>query len=179
MESKTNFTNYTFQIQDTILEIVCKITTSAGALPTKDKYVAPINNVLHSAFESVSVFINEKCITPTPNNYHLKSYISQCLSFSSQVKSTVLESQGFYSDFSPYYSSAKPTENSGFALRNLLFREGYKDKADYRPEGARFFGKLNLDLNSIDTGLPPGNASIKLPHIKSQSLLNSCFYPVS
>lgn len=115
-----------------------------------------MNNVLHSAFESVSVYINEKCITPTPSNYHIKSYISQCLSFSSQVKSSILETQGYYTDFAPFFSSANPQENSGFALRNKLFRVDYKDKGEYREEGVRFFGKLNLDLISIDTGLPPG-----------------------
>lgn len=145
-----------YLIQDTVLEICCKITTSDGQLPAKEKNVAPVNNVLHSAFESVNVCINDKSITPNPSNYHLKSYISQTLSFSNQVKSSVLESQGYYADFAPQFSSADPRKNSGFALRNKLFRKEFKDNEEYRSEGCRFIGKLNLDLISCETGLPPG-----------------------
>jgi len=151
-----------YLIQDAVLEVCGKIVTSGGALPAKEKYVAPINNILHSIFESVSVYINQTCITPSPSNYHLKSYISQTLSFSNQVKSTLLESQGYYADFPPYYSSADPVKNSGFLMRNQLFRTDNKSSGEYRSEGARFIGKLNTDLISIETGLPPGTNMIKL-----------------
>jgi len=52
--------------------------------------------------------------------------------------------------------------NSGFYSRNRLFRKNFKADGEYKKEGARFFGKLNLDLVSIDTGLLPGSNIIKL-----------------
>lgn len=53
-----------YLIQDAALEIVCKITKADGSKPLKTANVAPNCNVLHTAFENVRVYINEKCITP-------------------------------------------------------------------------------------------------------------------
>jgi len=47
-------------------------------------------------------------------------------------------------------------QNQGFGSRNKLFRVGGLRTGAYKPEGARFFGKLNLDLSSCESGLPPG-----------------------
>lgn len=53
-----------YLIQDTAIELKCKITKKNKTLPDKDKFVAPNCNVLHTAFEAVRVYVNEKCITP-------------------------------------------------------------------------------------------------------------------
>jgi len=77
------------------------------------------------------------------------------LSYSSQVKAAQLESQGYFSDVSGFFDRTDDV-NSGFYSRNRLFRTNYKSDGAYKKEGTRFFGKLNLDLVSIDTGLLPG-----------------------
>jgi len=53
-----------YLIQDTALEIACKITKADGNKPLKSAQVAPNCNCLHTAFENVRVYINERCITP-------------------------------------------------------------------------------------------------------------------
>jgi len=111
--------------------------------------------VLHTAFEAIRVYINDQCITPNPSHYHLKSYISNTLTYSGQIKASMLESQGYYADTSSYFDRADNT-NIGFFSRNRLFRKNFKSDGEYKPEGARFFGKLNLDLVSCETGLVPG-----------------------
>lgn len=143
-----------YLIQDTALEIVCKITKADGSKPAKTAVVAPNNNILHTAFEAVRVYINERCITPSPSYYHLKSYILNTLSYSSPIKASLLETQGYYADLSGLFDRTDEN-NPGFYSRNKLFREKFDSTGEYS-SGTRFFGKLNLDLISCETGLLPG-----------------------
>lgn len=53
-----------YLIQDCVVEIVCKITKADGTLPLKTALVAPVCNVLHSAFEAVRVYLNDQIINP-------------------------------------------------------------------------------------------------------------------
>jgi len=144
-----------YLIQDCALEMQCVILKADNTLPLKTAQVAPCANVLHSAFEAIRVYINDVCVTPFPSQYHLKSYISNTLTYSAQVKASLLESQGYYGDLSGFFDRTDDF-NSGFYSRNRLFRKNFKKDGDYRKEGTRFFGKLNLDFASLDTGLLPG-----------------------
>lgn len=136
------------------MELVCEITKADGSKPLKTAVVAPNCNVLHTAFEAVRVYLNEKCITPSPGYYNLKTYIQQTLSFASSIKASLLEGQGYYADVSGFFDNTTDA-NSGFYHRNKIFREDYDTtNGEYRE--ARFFGKLNTDLISCETGLLPG-----------------------
>lgn len=145
-----------YLIQDTCIELVAKITKSDGTLPDKTKIVAPINNVLHSAFETVRVYLNDNSVIQNTTLYHLRSYITHTLTYSSHVKASLLESQGYYADVEGQFQASNVDLNTGLGSRNLLFREGNVKGAEYSKEGVRFFGKLNLDLSSCEAGLPPG-----------------------
>lgn len=143
-----------YMIQEAILEVQIAILKADGKVPTKDKNVAPVNNVLHSLFESVKIFINDKNIVGSPSAYPYKSYISTVLTYSTIVKGSQLQSQGFYPDLSGHYDDI--VDNSGFISRNLLFRKNNATGADYREEGATFIGRIFHDLSSCESGLPPG-----------------------
>jgi len=145
-----------YLIQDCVLDVRCKITKANGSLPEKAKNVAPNNNVLHTLFEAVRVTINEKQITQFSSFYHLKTYISQTLTYPTTVKNSILESAGYYADIPGFFNSTNVDINTGFGRRNQLFRTLNKKGNDYKDDGTRFFGKLNLDLVSVETGLPPG-----------------------
>lgn len=107
-------------------------------------------------FESVKVEVNDRVVTPTTGYYNLKTYIAHTLTYSSFIKSSLLESAGYYGDISGFFQNTNHTINSGFGQRNKLFRVKNKSDGDYKTDGTRFFGKLNLDFNSCTTGLPPG-----------------------
>lgn len=144
-----------YLIQDCCLEIVCSIHKKDGSLPLKSAKVAPNCNVLHTAFEAVRVFINDQSITANPSLYNYKSYILNTLTYSAQLKTSLLESQGYYGDTAGFFDDQSDS-NSGFYTRNKLFRKNLAVDSEYLPEGTRFFGKLNLDLVSCETGLVPG-----------------------
>jgi hypothetical protein len=142
-----------YLIQDTNIEVQLKITKADGSLPNPTSQVAPINNVLHSLWKAVRLTINDVQVYLQPDLYHYKSYINNCLTYSNACKSTHLQTQGFYADLAGFFP---PTaSNSGFTTRNQLFRKGYAAAGAYRPEGARFFGRLLHDLVGCESGLPP------------------------
>lgn len=91
----------------------------------------------------------------SPSYYNFKSYIQSTLTYSSQVKASILESQGYYGDQSSSFDTLDDN-NSGFFSRNKLFRQNGETDGEYLKEGVRFFGKLNHDLISCETGLVPG-----------------------
>jgi len=140
-------------ITDAILEVQCTILKDTGTVPDSTKAVAPVNNVLNSLFEAVRITINDVPITSSPSDYPYKCYISDLLSFSTIVKGSQLQSQGYYPDVSGHMDSVK--DNGGFTSRNQLFREGGVKTAAYKKSGTVFIGKLRHDLSSCQSGLPP------------------------
>jgi hypothetical protein len=140
------------------MEVNCVITKSDGNLPLKGTKVSTVNNLLHSMFESVRLTINDLPITSSPSCYGFKAYISDVLTYSTQVKSAQLASQGFYPDLSEHMDPVD--DKSGFTDRMCLFRKKYDETADYKSDGTTLFGRLMHDLVSCQTGLPP-NTKVK------------------
>jgi len=100
------------------------------------------------------VKINDKTISGATSYYPYKVYISNVLSYSTIVKASQLQSQGYYPDISGHFDGTE--DNTGFMTRNACFREGYGKTKPYRKEGAFFIGKLHHDLITCETGIPPG-----------------------
>ena len=75
-----------YMIQDTYMELNLSITKSDGSLPDKTKRVGLVNNILHSMFESVRLYINDSLISVSPKHYNYKAYISTLLTYSPHCK---------------------------------------------------------------------------------------------
>ncbi len=142
-----------YNIQDTNIEVNVIITKKDGSLPNQSAKIGPINNLLHSLWESVRLTINDTPITVSPSNYPYKSYISNCISYSNLVKAAQLSTQGWYGDFSGSFGPVD--ENSGWVERSQLFRVNYDASKEYRKNGITLFGRLLHDLVSCESGLPP------------------------
>ena len=147
-----------YLIQDTCIEVNCVITKNDGSLPAKETNVAVINNALHSMFDAVRLTVNDLPLTVSPSHYPYKAYITNTLTYSNEVKSAQLQTQGYYPDTSEHMDTS--TDNSGFQERMQLFRKDFDLTGDYKSEGTTFFGRLLHDLVSCTTGLPP-NTKIK------------------
>jgi hypothetical protein len=143
-------------IQDTTINVRFQILKSDGkSLPDLAKFVAPRNNILHTLFSSVALYINNVQISTAPDNYCYKAYITNLMSYSSSAKNTHLELQGYSDDTANNFDSANTNVNFGFGQRNHMFRTDYNEALGYRPEGAFFVGRLYHELSSCETGLPP------------------------
>lgn len=149
-----------YMIQDACLYMRVRILTSKNALPAKAAKVAPVNNILHSMWQSCRLTINDVTLTTNTLDYQYKSYIATTLSYPLQAKASHLQSQGWHPDTAGCFDDIS-TNNTGFMERNKLFRVGGKIANDYRADGAEFFGRVYHDLVSCESGLPPGT-KIKL-----------------
>ena len=98
--------------------------------------------------------INDQPITKSASNYPYKAYITNTLTYPSFVKVSQLQTEGFYSDLAGHMGPV--TNNTGFNQRNQIFRKEDKSDTEYKPEGVRFFGRLQIDLIGCQTGLIPG-----------------------
>ena len=141
-----------WQIQETYVEARIEIVKADGtSLPESDKKPTPVNNILHSLFESVRITVNDFLISTSASHYPYKSYISTCLTYSTMAKNSHLQTQGYYQDLSSHMG---PTgTNTGWNERRNLFKEKNSDANAYRAGGVVVFGRLSHDLVSCTTGL--------------------------
>jgi len=162
-----------YQIQNTCVEVLVKLTKADGTVPDKTKKVWPTNNILHSLFSVVRVTVNEQPIVKQPDNYQYKAYFANLFSYSDEFKNGQLASVGFYKDISGHMTNKDFGINLGAQQRERLFRVDYGDETEFRSEGVKFFGRLQLDLVSLDCGIPPGTkVQIQLVKSNSKFLLN-------
>ena len=56
----------------------------------KDKQVAPVNNFLHSIFNQVDVYFNQKLVSPPNNAYPYRAYIETLLNYGPAAKESHL-----------------------------------------------------------------------------------------
>jgi hypothetical protein len=95
-----NFERYTaanlYLIQDTYMELNVVITKNDGSLPDKTKKVALVNNILHSMFESVRLYINDTLISLSPKHYPFKAFISTILTYSPHCKNAQKKKANFH-----------------------------------------------------------------------------------
>ena len=85
--------------------------------PQKSDIVAPINNIIHSLFSNIEVYIQDLLVSqPATNNYPYISYLNKILNNSSLVLNNKNSEAGFYWDTKP--DSA--LESTGFMKRLKL-----------------------------------------------------------
>lgn len=112
-----------------------------------DATVGVVNNILHSLFRSVSVYLNNVPVSHSDNNYHYKSYIQTLLNYGSDASRTHLTSSGWYPD---YY--IKDELQEGQPQINKLFAKSNKVELIGRVYGD-IFSQPKLLLNNVDLRL--------------------------
>jgi|FrelakmetLWP11LW_1041352.scaffolds.fasta_scaffold79631_2 hypothetical protein len=78
--------NNLYLIQDCYVEANLVILKEDNSLPDSTKVVGVVNNVLHSAFESVRLTINDTLISTSAKYYPYKAYINTVLTYPNSVK---------------------------------------------------------------------------------------------
>lgn len=136
-------------ISKVMLECTVVITKKDGTLPTlgNSVLVAPVNNMLSSLFESVSIKINDKRITASSSYYPYKCYLQNLLSYDIGQKMGFLNQQGYQQD-APAFSYEPTLSNAGWKVRSDYFRINREAASQLRSEGATFIGRLSTILKS-------------------------------
>lgn len=81
--------------------------------------VGPVNNFLHSMFDSVDVYFNQKPVSPPSKAYAYRSYIENLLNYSPSAKKSHLSSALWYED-TPGKMDDVGTANEGLVKRRKL-----------------------------------------------------------
>jgi len=71
---------------------------SLAEKPDATAKVGPVNNLLHSMFSQVDVFLNQKLVSPPSNAYAYRAYIETLLNYGYGAKSSHLTSVLWYND---------------------------------------------------------------------------------
>ncbi|XP_025155142.1 uncharacterized protein F54H12.2-like [Harpegnathos saltator] len=77
------------------LRIRVETETVAGATAAK---VGPVNHILHSMFNQIDVYFNQKLVSSPNNAYAYRAYIEALLNYASPVKTFHLASRLWYND---------------------------------------------------------------------------------
>lgn len=109
-----------------------------------DDSIGVVNNILHSLFRSVSVYLNNVPVSHSDNNYHYKSYIQTFLNYGSDASRTHLTSSGWYPD-----NYINDEIHKGQTQINKLFTKSNKVELIGRVHGD-IFSQPKLLLNNVD-----------------------------
>ena len=123
-----------------------------GAIP----FVTHVNNILHSIFSNVEVYINNQQIYNSNGLYAHKSYISNNFKGAISEYNGVLHCEGYdYEEF-PYEIMEAFLSESFFTRRMKMLS---------RPDGFMLYGKLGVDFFSTSELLYP-NMKVRLRLIR-------------
>lgn len=104
----------------TMLSMRVKIDTPKSAEAIK---VGPINNLLHSMFNQVDVFLNQKLVSPPNNAYAYRAYIETLLNYGPAAKSSHLTSVLWYNDTAGKMDDVDDANNGLSNRRTVLGTE--------------------------------------------------------
>jgi hypothetical protein len=90
---------YCYQLADTLMKVRLQIVKKGtNELPNPTAKVGPVNNVIGSLFEKMTLKINDELVTTVPENYAYKCYLKRLLTFNEDVKTTNFKPAGFVTD---------------------------------------------------------------------------------
>ncbi len=104
------------------LRIRGKIIKSNGEDITAGAEVAPINNILHSAFSQVDVILNDVLVSPSNNLYAYKAYIEDILSHGYEAEQSHLTAAMYFKE-TPGEHATAGNANKSFKKRKELCAE--------------------------------------------------------
>lgn len=102
----------------TMLYLKVKVTKADGKSLDNDDVLAPVNNWLHSLFNQVDVFLNQRSVSTPTGNYAYRAYIENILNYNTDSKNTHLQNVMFYPDSAGYMTDF--VNNSGLKSRQKM-----------------------------------------------------------
>ena len=148
-------------MKNTKLHLKLRILKADGSGLDIDNSVGPVNQILHSLWSHIDVYLQQQLVTATTSNYHYKAYMENLLTYSEGSKHSHLQSQGYYGDTPGFFDDM--VNNGGLAVRQGLF--GSSRTVDLIGRiNADIFDQNRLMLNGVEIQLKfwPANAKFCL-----------------
>ncbi|XP_074115792.1 uncharacterized protein F54H12.2-like [Cotesia typhae] len=109
----------------TMIKIKAKIVKSDGTVGEND-FVSPVNNFLHSMFNQVDIFFNQKLVSPPNNAYAYRAYIETVLNYRLDAKNSHLQMGLWSRDNSTAMDAVEGGKNDGLDER-VAWTKGGKE----------------------------------------------------
>lgn len=124
-----------------------------------DATVAPVNNFLHSVFNQVDVYFNQKLVSPPNNAYPYRAYIETLLNYGPAAKESHLSTNLWVSDVAGEMDELPGSEKN----------EGLKERQSYLLGGKTvdLLGHLHCDVFNQDKLLLNG-VEVRLRLVRSK-----------
>lgn len=82
-----------------------------------------VNNIIHSLFRQVSIYLNNTLVSQEDGNYHYRAYLESLFHYSEDAASTQMQVSGWYLDAGSHDPLEKG-KNEGLDKRKELFKGG-------------------------------------------------------
>ena len=120
--------------------------------------ITHVNNIMHSIFSNVEVYINNQQIYNSNGLYAHKSYISNNFKGAISEYKGVLHCEGYDFEANPEDAMDNPLEDPFFSKRMKIFS---------RPDGFMLYGKLGVDFFTTSELLYP-NMKVRIRLIRAR-----------
>ncbi|CAK1552208.1 unnamed protein product [Leptosia nina] len=148
-------------LSHTMIHIKAKIINQDLSKLISSTMVAPVNNWMHSLFNQLDVYLNQKLVSPPNNTYAYRSYIETLLNYGPAAKESHLTCGLWYEDTCGKMNSTD-NDNKGFVKRQAFVSESKE---------VEMIGHLHGDLFNQEKFLINGvEMSIKL--VRSRETFN-------
>lgn len=85
-------------LSQTMLYVTAKIVKQDDAALEETDVVGPVNNWMHSIFNQVEIYLNQKLVSPPNNTYAYRAYIETLLNYGNDSKSSHLTCSLWFND---------------------------------------------------------------------------------
>lgn len=119
-----------------------------GTKHTDDK-VGVVNNLLHSLFRQCAIYLNNKPIAQTDNNYNYRSYFENLLSYGSEAADIHLEGSAWILDTPGQMDVHEEKKNIGLDKQKALFGKSNTVELVGRIHGD-LFNQPKFLINGVD-----------------------------
>jgi hypothetical protein len=146
--------------------------SGSGADAVKASLISPINNIIHSLFSQIQVYLNGREVENSNANYMFKAYLANLLSYGKEAKESFLASEGYFKDTAGEMETlpvgdaavtAGTCKNKGHQARWELFKNN-------QPVELR--GRLQCDIFNMNRYMLSNvNVTIKLSRNKPEFYL--------
>ena len=117
-------------LSKTILVVRAKVTKANGSNLAADAKAGVFNNLLHSLFQQVDVFLKEKQVTQATGTYAYRAYLETLLNYGPAAKKSQLTASLYYKDKAGKMDTTDPTlanddedVNPGLKARYVFSKE--------------------------------------------------------
>ena len=148
-------------LANTYLHVICKVLHSDGSKLKDGENIAPVNNLLHSMWSQIDLYLNDMLITPSTITYPYRAYLETLLSFDESVKRNRLRSALCDDDWGGTRDDYD--RNRGHIRRRSCVRKS---------QPVELYGRLHVDLFMQERFLVNGvDMKLKLSRSKPEFVL--------